>query len=160
MEFLRTPRYRNYWFLIPLFVIALAYEAIYAYVVIRQEWHLTQLVAAPFEVGPGKEGGVIGSVSDSAVKAGLHKDDRLLDVDGHRIVGERDFFEEAARHKPNDRVLLTVEPKGGGAQGSVVVKFDARSKHVDAFEWVLTAVLLAMALLWIDRHLCGRGFAQ
>ena len=149
MEFLWASRYRNYWFLIPLFVIALAYEITYAYVVVRQEWRLTQLVAAPFDVEPSKDGGAIVSVSDSLAKEGLHKGDHVLDVDGHRIVGERDFYEEAAKHKPNDRVLLTVEPKGGGASRTLVVKLGARSEHVDALDWVLTAVLLSMALLCV-----------
>ena len=154
MEFFRRARYRNYWFLIPLFAIVLAYEFTYVFVVIRQEWNLTKLVSAPFHVGPSKTGGVIETVSDSMAKAGLQKGDRVLDVDGHRIVGERDLFEEAAKHHPNDRVLMTVEPKAGGAARAFVVKLDARSDHVDALDWVLTAVLLSMALAQrLDGHL-------
>ena len=45
----------------------------------------------------------------SASEAGIHKGDVILDVDGVKLVSQSTLQEQIARHRPNDRVKLTIK---------------------------------------------------
>lgn len=77
------------------------------------------------ELGIDEVGGAyVASVVEggSASEAGIRKGDILLDVDGVKITGRSTLQEQIAKHRPNDRVKVTVKRDGNVKQIDVTLR--------------------------------------
>lgn len=77
------------------------------------------------ELGIKELGGVyVASVVEggSASEAGIRKGDVILDIDGTKIVNSSTLQEQIAKHRPNDKVKLTVKRDGNVKQFDVTLR--------------------------------------
>src|SRR5947208_2722281 len=96
--------YRNYVFLLPLFVVALFYQATYSVVAARVVANSTSVPSRPF----ANDGRIVTGLDEQTRAAGLHPGDRILAINGRDFVGTRVLFEEIQKVKRGDRLSLTV----------------------------------------------------
>ncbi len=146
MEDYHWRRYKNYVFLIPLFVAALFYQVAYSVVVLNLEIHGATVSEIPFATGDG----TIRAVDPSATKSGLKVGDRILTVDGRDLKNERVLYEEVRKHKPNEPLVLSVVSKGEFSPRTLDVLLKANSgQPATAGDYAVSGVLTAMTLFCV-----------
>ncbi len=141
---LLTRRYRNYFWLVPLFVIALLYQITYTVVTCQLALDPSRRVEVPFAM----LNGVVAAVDSTSSKAGLAKGDRIIAVDGHEIRGDRDFYAAWKAHRRDSPILLQVAGTHGAVR-TIGIPRTAKTERPSLKDSAITAIFLAISLLCV-----------
>ncbi len=145
---MKPPRgkYRNYWWLIPVFAAALLYQITYTIATIELQVNPSRRVNVPFLSFNAR----IESMDSSAKQAGLRVGDLLLDIDGQNIKGDRDLFRALAHHTPGTALTLLVASNDGSALRTVQIPPAPVQAHNHVWsDWVLGAIFVAVSMLCV-----------
>lgn len=146
MRSLLLPWHRNYLFLIPLFAACLFYQISYTIVVVWKEARPAHIVNSPFH----SDDGTVSSETPEAEKAGLHRGDRVLQVDAQSLRGERDLQVALRRHQPNQMLSVTVLSKGQTAPRKLELPLTPSGPPTnDLQDWIITCTITAVLLLCV-----------
>jgi phosphoserine phosphatase RsbU/P len=97
-------RYRNYFFLIPLFALALFYQIGYTIVLLNLELHGYRIVDSPFNVAAGS----VRETEPNADEAGLRRGDQILAIDDRPLESDRGLNAALRKHHPGEALVVTV----------------------------------------------------
>jgi sigma-B regulation protein RsbU (phosphoserine phosphatase) len=141
------PRYRNYFFLIPLFAVVIFYEVAYIYTGIDLLSHGRQMAREPFGVSAE---GMVSDAEDTAKKAGLHVGDRIISVGGRTITSGRNLANMVRVHRPGDTIPVMVMPKNGSTPRMDMVPVPALvTKAITVANALLSALIVLMSLFCV-----------
>jgi phosphoserine phosphatase RsbU/P len=138
-------RYRNYLFLVPLALIALAYQITYTVVSIQSTLQWQRVSTVPFTLNDDAK---VSALNKETAQAGLKKGDQILRVNNREVTGNRVFLEEVARHAPGQSLVVEVLPAGQSSPRVVKVLLrSGRDGPPSAGTWLFEGFLLAITLL-------------
>jgi phosphoserine phosphatase RsbU/P len=138
-------RHRNYLFLVPLSVIAFAYQITYTVVSIQAAIHWQRVATLPFTVN-GDAG--INALSQESAKLGLAKGDQVIRVNNREVTSGRVLLEEVARRAPGQSIAVEVLSTGQPSSRVVSVLLKSgRDGSPNAAAWLFEGFLLAITLL-------------
>jgi len=139
-------RYRNYWWLLPLFAVVLFYQITYTVVTLQVAANPSKRVNVPFELTNGQ----IYAVDSASTKAGLHKGDEIVSIDGRPIKNDRDLYEAFISHQQNTPAKIEVKPGGSGAKRIISLPLKNGATHPASLkDWIFDSIFTATSLLCV-----------
>ncbi|MBV8898082.1 MAG: SpoIIE family protein phosphatase [Acidobacteriaceae bacterium] len=102
-------QYRYYILILPLCALALLYQITSSVVGVNMALHARSMPDYPFMTSAD---GTVGLAKQAAERAGLHRGDRILSVDGRTLGNDRELVEKIVRHRPGEMMTVTEMPKG------------------------------------------------
>ncbi len=123
--------------------MALFYQITYTFETVRTDLDRSKNLDIPFTgVEP------VTAVSDRAAKAGLHVGDKVLSIDGQRLIGERDFLRSLHTVSAGTPLKVEAVPKGQTSARRIEIPADkSRKPQAEFWDWVING-LLAMIMLF------------
>ena len=138
-------RYRNYLFLLPLSLIALAYQLTYTFVSVQAVFHWQRVATIPFAINDDAR---VDALSPETAKLGLMKGDQVLRINNRDVIGGRVLLEEVVRHTPGDTLAVEILPIGQSSPRMVNMPLKSgRDGAPTAANWLFDGFLLAITLL-------------
>ncbi|MGA7411680.1 MAG: hypothetical protein WBW33_14465 [Bryobacteraceae bacterium] len=138
-------RYRNYLFLLPLSLIALAYQLTYTVVSVQAVIHWQRVAIVPFAINDDAR---VDALSPETAKLGLKKGDQVLRINNREVTGGRVLLEEVVRHTPGESLAVEILPMGQASPRMVNVPLKSgRDGAPTAANWLFECFLLAITLL-------------
>jgi phosphoserine phosphatase RsbU/P len=139
-------RYRNYLFLVPVFVIAVAYQLGYTYSAIDTQWHASELPQQPVFLNAAGE---VAGNSEEARRAGIPIGARLLSVNGIPAHNVMALSEALHASRAGQRMTFLVQPRSGPPREYSFSLASERQLRPSMGDWSTVYVYLLVGLLSI-----------
>ena len=143
----RSLWHRNYLFLIPLCVIAAAFQLTYSVIAFVDLAHWNRLTADPFVINNLRR---VRNPGKAMQKVGLRDNDYVVSIGGRPLTGDRVFMEETHRRRPGSMLPMAVTHEGDTAVHQMQVPLSPGHESPPSIgSWFIASALVLLPLLCV-----------